>query len=621
MPATPEGLPAIQTLLGEGINVNITLLFSRQVYEQVAEAYLRAAEERGRQGIHRDVASVASFFVSRIDTAVDAQLNERLHTAPQDQRPRLQRLLGKAAIANARLAYQSFQRIFSGPRWETLHAGGLRPQRLLWASTSTKDPAFSDVMYVEELIGRDTVNTMPPATADAFRDHGRLRNSLAEDPTASARVLQELEQVGISLDGVTRRLLDDGVKSFADSFEKLLAAIRKSLEAAPRDSYTAHLDPTLTAAVAGEISAWQAGNKVKRLWEGDASLWTGGEESRWLGWLQVVQERHAHLGPLQDFAAWVKQQGFCNAVVLGMGGSSLAPEVLARSFGPQAGFPLLTILDSTDPAQVRALEARVDPAHTLFIVSSKSGSTLEPELFRRYFYDRVRAAVGADRAGGHFVAVTDPGSALERAAQKDGYYRVFHGVPGIGGRYSALSNFGLVPAAAMGLDLGRLLDCAEGMAHACAECVPARDNPGLALGAALGVAGNRGRNKLTLVASPGIADFGAWLEQLLAESTGKDGKGIIPVEGEPPGGPDVYGGDRLFAYLRFTPRPNPDQDRAVRRLADAGQPVLWIELADPYELGANSSAGSSPPPWRAASCASIHSTSQTWKPARLPRAG
>jgi transaldolase/glucose-6-phosphate isomerase len=344
-----------------------------------------------------------------------------------------------------------------------------------------------------------------------------------------------------------------------------------------------HLTPDLNAAVDREIADWGTAGKVKKLWDGDASLWTGKDESRWVGWLRIAAEQLAGVAHLTRFAEEVRSEGFEHAVVLGMGGSSLAPEVLARAFGRQPGFPALTILDSTDPSQIRTLEKSLHLARTLFIVSSKSGSTIEPNLYHRYFYEKTKAAVGAERVGRQFVAVTDPGSPLEAVVTKDGFRQIFHGVPSIGGRYSALSDFGMAPAAAMGLDVQRFLESAKRMADACGA--PAAGNPGLELGAVLGALGNRGRDKLTIIASPAIADFGAWLEQLVAESTGKLGHGLIPVDGEPLGGPEVYGQDRLFAYLRLTPEANDPQEAAVLRLRAGGQPVIQIEIAGRYDLG------------------------------------
>jgi len=342
----------------------------------------------------------------------------------------------------------------------------------------------------------------------------------------------------------------------------------------------------LDLAVRDELDAWRAGDKVKRLWSRDASLWTGTDEASWLGWLGVAGEQLGRASALRDLAADARAAGFTHALVLGMGGSSLCPEVLKMTFGRIPGSPELFVLDSTDPAQIRATERRIDVANTLFIVSSKSGTTLEPNIFMQYFLDRARRLVGADRAGTRFVAITDPGSKLDQVAAAERFRRVLAGVPSIGGRYSALSDFGMAPAAIMGLDVGRFLGHAVAMTERCGASVPPAENPGVLLGAVLGVLARRGRDKVTVTASPGIAGLGVWLEQLLAESAGKVGKGLIPVDREPLGPPAVYGDDRQFVYVRLTSAADPAQDDAVAALERAGQPVVRIGVGDPYELGA-----------------------------------
>ena len=322
------------------------------------------------------------------------------------------------------------------------------------------------------------------------------------------------------------------------------------------------------------------------MWAGDKSLWSGADEDHWLGWLRIVEQELGDSDRLEDFANTVKARAFADVVLLGMGGSSLGPEVLADVFGPQPGWPRLHILDSTDPAQIAALAEKLDMAKTLFFVSSKSGGTLEPNIFMAYFFDRFSALLGADKAGENFVAVTDPGSALEREAEKRGFLHIFRGAPWIGGRYSVLSDFGLAPAAAMGLDVRRLLEAARRMQRSCGPDVPPAENPGVQLGIAMGVAATTfGRDKVTIITSPQIASFGAWLEQLLAESTGKQGRGLIPLAGEPLAEPDRYGGDRFFVHLELEGQGDPAQQCAMAALEQAGHPVVRIELTDPYDLG------------------------------------
>src|SRR5436309_2800579 len=436
VPATPEGLPAIQHLTGEGISINITLLFSQKVYVQVAEAYLAGLEKYiAGGGDPSHVASVASFFVSRIDSAVDKQPDEKIAKANDPtEKARRAALKGKIAIANAKLAYQEDKKLCSGPRCQKLEAKGAKPQRLLWASTGTKNKEYSDVLYVEELIGKNTVNTVPPATLDAFRDHGKLRDSLEENIDDAKRVLAGLEKSGISLDAITAELVKDGVKLFADSADKLYGAVANKRAASLGggiDRQQLALGDGIRKAVADSTEDWRASATIRRLWQKDKSVWTDDDENKWLGWLNSPAA--ADVADYEDFARRVKGQNFSDAVVLGMGGSSLGPEVLAETFAKKSGFPKLHVLDSTDPAQVRAMEDTVDLAHTLFIVSSKSGGTTEPNVMKDYFFDRVSRTIGKDKAGHRFIAVTDPGSSLEQAAIKQVFARIFHGDPAIGG--------------------------------------------------------------------------------------------------------------------------------------------------------------------------------------------
>jgi transaldolase / glucose-6-phosphate isomerase len=586
VPGTAAGLPAIRRLTGHGINVNITLLFAQSVYRDVAEAYLAGLEDFAASGgdIGR-IASVASFFVSRIDVVVDKQIDERLKTAPDAE---LAALKGKVAIANAKLAYRDFERLFVGKRWDALAAKGAKPQRLLWASTGTKNPAYRDVLYIEELIGKDTVNTIPPATMDAFRDHGRARATIREGLDEAERVLQRLAKSGISLDKITADLVDDGVRLFADAADRLLGAVARKRAAllGPRlNGMSADLPANLDAAVKEAVEDWRSHGKIRRLWARDATVWTGSDEAKWLEWLDIVDEERHGVAELRDFAAGVAKDGFTHVLLLGMGGSSLGPEVFAETFSRYGGAPELLVLDSTDPAQIRTFEARIDPKKTLFIVASKSGSTLEPNILKQYFFARATDAVGAAKAGSHFVAITDPGSKMQQVAEADGFRKIFFGKPAIGGRYSVLSRFGLVPAAAMGLDVGRFLDAAATMVRSCGADVPPAENPGVQLGAIMGVAAKAGRDKATIVASPGLRDLGAWLEQLIAESTGKHGRGIIPIDLEPPGAPAAYGDDRLFIYLRLDTAPDAAQDAALAALQAAGNPVLRIAVRTIAELG------------------------------------
>lgn len=590
VPATKPGLPAIHQLIGEGINVNITLLFSQLVYEDVVEAYLSGLERLIAQGgDSAKMASVASFFVSRIDVAVDKLLDKRVSEINDvERRTALSGLQGKIAIANAKLAYQRYKRLFAGPRWDKLKAVGARPQRLLWASTGTKNPAYSDVLYVDELIGAETVNTMPPATMDAFRDHGKARASLEENVAEAEEHMAALQRAGISIDAVTDQLVEEGVRLFANAFDGLLGAVsrkRSAMLGAKLNNQSVTLPSDFEKTVSNSLESWRQHGNVRRLWAGDAHLWTGSDEAKWLGWLTIVDEQRKRIDDLSRVAGISQGKDFSHVLLLGMGGSSLGPEVFAETFGRQQDRPELLVLDSTDPAQIRTFVSKIDPARTLYIVSSKSGSTLEPNILKQYFFELAKRALGPTQASSRFVAITDPESKLQRVAEHDRFRYTAFGTPTIGGRYSVLSNFGMVPAAAMGLDVDRLLATTQKMVRSCASSAPPADNPGVVLGTILGVLGKSGRDKVTIVASPGIADFGAWLEQLLAESTGKQGKGLIPVDAEPLGAPEVYGDDRVFAYLRLVNEADAAQDNAVAGLERAGNPVVRIGVTDRYHIG------------------------------------
>jgi len=592
VPGTAEGIPAIRQLISEGINVNVTLLFAQPVYEEVAAAFIDGVGKFAASGgdVSR-IASVASFFISRIDSLVDSLIEDKLKKETDPARKaKLQGILGKVAIANGKLTYEAYERIFSTSRWKALAAKGAQTQRVLWASTSTKNKNYSDVLYIEELIGPDTVNTVPPATLDAFRDHGKPRQSLTENIEGARQTMADLAAVGIVMKDVTDKLTADGVKLFADAFDTLLAEVEKNTKrsSTPQvNAQSASLPTDLDAAEKKNLNDWRASGKVRRLWQHDASLWTNDDEAKWLGWLNITDQQITDIAKLKALSDEVKSAGFSDILLLGMGGSSLCPEVLSLTYPQTPGFPRLHILDSTDPAQIRSIEKKINIAKTLFIVSSKSGSTLEPNIYKQYFFERVQQTLGnnKDKAGSHFVAITDPGSKMQQVAERDHFRHIFYGLPSIGGRYSALSNFGMVPAAAMGLDIDKFLQRTKEMVEACQPVTPVEQNPGVMLGLIMGTAAKLGRDKITLITSPGISDLGAWLEQLIAESTGKLGKGIIPVDRETLGAPDVYGNDRVFAYLQLQGASDPAQDAKVAAIEKAGQPVVRIAVSDTYSLG------------------------------------
>jgi transaldolase / glucose-6-phosphate isomerase len=592
VPATREGLPAIQQLIGEGINVNITLLFGLPRYREVAEAYLAGLETLAARGKPLDrIASVASFFLSRIDVLVDPML-ERLGLQGGPAAARTAGLRGQVAIASAKVAYQIYHEIFGSQRFEKLSKQGAHRQRLLWASTGTKNPEYSDVKYVEALIGPETINTVPLETLHAFREHGKPALWLEEDTQAAYRVLERLGQAGIDLDGVTQQLEDEGVMKFSKAFEKLMTALEEKRAAAfkePVDRQTLDLGK-YQKAVQEQISSLETMQFSSRLWQKDPSLWKSNAKDQKeirnaLGWLHVPEKMEANLGELNAFKKEILEAGFRHVLHMGMGGSSLTPLLFERTFSPGTDGLPLTVLDATDPATILEIEHRLPIAETLFIVASKSGTTAEPLAFADYFYQKVKQIKG-ERAGENFCVITDPGTPLVKTAQERAYRKTFLNFADIGGRYSALSYFGLVPAALLGMDVSELLERALRMVHACASCVPARENPGILLGAALGeLARNHKRNKVTFLVPGPISSLGMWLEQLLAESTGKDGTGLLPVAGEPLGEPAVYGDDRVFIHFRMKDASDEVLERGVAMLREAGQPVITIQLQDLWDLG------------------------------------
>jgi len=593
VPGTPAGLPAIEELIAHGLNINVTLIFAVEVYELVAEAYIKGLERRAAAGQPVDrIGSVASFFVSRIDTMVDKQLAQLAEKATDDsQKQRINALMGKSAIANAKLAYDSFKRTFGSERFAALRAKGAKVQRPLWASTSTKNPAYSDTMYVDSLIGPDTVDTMPPQTVDAFRDHGKVTPTLDAGLDEARRIFAELAAVGIDMKAVTDKLTEEGVKSFSDSFVELMEVIEARRDEATHgllDRHTAALGP-YAGAVQDTLQRLEKENLVTRLWKKDPTLWTSDPQhesiiSNALGWLTAAETMQARVPELLAFADEIRKAGFEFAVVLGMGGSSLCPEVLARTFSAKDGHPQLFVLDSTVPTAIRHMEQKIRIENTLFIVSSKSGTTIEPQLLYRHFFERIKRLKG-DSAGENFIAVTDQGTQLVRDAAHDHFRRVFFNMPDVEGRYSALTYVGMLPFAIMGGDVKALLNRALHAVHACAGPIGIAENPGARLGAILVSLAAAGRDKLTFITPPPLRSLGLWMEQLIAEGTGKDGKGIVPVTGEPLGPPEVYGDDRVFVYIHTHSAKTAEIEQKLAALEAAGHPVLRHTLHDPLDLG------------------------------------
>ncbi len=566
IPATKEGIPAIRRGIAAGININVTLIFSLARYAEVMDAYLSGLEDRVALGRPLEqIASVASFFVSRVDTKIDPRL-------PEDSP-----LRGQAAIANAKLAYEDFLKVFSGERWEQLKTRGARLQRPLWASTSTKNPAYPDTIYVDNLIGADTINTVPPQTLDAFRDHGVAEVTLTRGLDHARESLARLEAAGVSMKVVTQELEDEGVKAFADAVTALLKTIDER-----RKTAVASLGP-LADSVAARLTQLEADSVPARIWSRDPALWTqdpaGQAEIKIrMGWLDSPEKARTLIPAYQIFADEIHRAGIDRVLVLGMGGSSLTAEALSSLLASaKIDAPLsLSILDSTHPDQVAEAAKYFPPDKSLYLVASKSGGTAEMMAAFHYFWKL------SNGDGSRFVAVTDPNTSLEALARERGFRNIFTADETVGGRYSALTDFGLVPAALLGLDISRLLDRAEWMRRQCGENVPAARNPGMALGTVIGESALSGRDKLTVLADAPLSALAGWIEQIVAESSGKDGKGILPVPLEPLDMPEIYGDDRLFVYLRQ----NGELDNGVAGLKQAGHPVIELPITNYYDVGA-----------------------------------
>ncbi len=592
IPGTSAGVPAIEELLYDGVNVNVTLLFDVPAYDEVARAHLRALRRRHDDGRSlADLSSVASFFLSRIDVLVDSILGHRIDADTSPAGPA--RLLGRAGIASAKFAYRSFERHYSGSEWEELAAAGARVQRLLWASTSTKNPLYDPVRYVEPLVGPDTVNTMPERTIEAFAAQGTVvPGTVREGYEEAVRTFEGLDRAGIDMVAVTAQLVNEGAEKFIAPFDRLLAGLaarRREIlgdASAPRLSAAARevLDDSLLGALAEMRFS-------RRLLDGDPSLWTapGAEETTLaavesrLGWLEAPEHSEAALDEFRQLADEVAAEGVEHVVVLGMGGSSLAAAVLAAAPPPAANRPRLLVLDDIDPDAVRDVEAEIDPTATLFVVASKSGTTVETLSLFRHFHERVRSA-GVSAPGSRFVALSDPGTPLVAAAHEHGFRRVVETPRDVGGRYSALTAFGLLPAVLAGHDAGGMLAAARRLARAGGPEVPLTEHPSLGLGVALGELARRGRDKLTLLTDRTLDTFGAWLEQLVAESTGKQGRGIVPVLAEPPRPVEAYADDRVFVSITAGDE-TAETSARLAALESAGHPVVRLRVEDTTALG------------------------------------
>ncbi|MEJ2104594.1 MAG: bifunctional transaldolase/phosoglucose isomerase [Ignavibacteriaceae bacterium] len=593
IPGTDEGVPAIEQCLYEGININITLLFSIQSYEAVAWAYIKALERRVEEGKDiSNISSVASFFLSRIDVLTDQLLGHYIIPEKTTGDPKPENLLGKAGIASAKIAYTSFKNIFYHDRWRKLENKGAHVQKPLWASTSTKDPLYSDVKYVEALIGPHTINTLPDDTIDAFADHGRIiENSIEQDVSEARKTFEDLRKLGIEIDFVTRQLVNEGIEKFIKPYDNLMKTLAsKRLQFLSEKAGSQEIDYGKNESdIKSAYSSLDEKQIARRIFSRDPYVWKSDKKqaeaiSNRLGWLNI-EDFIDRTDEIINFANEIKKEKFKYVVLLGMGGSSLCPEVVRETFGSKSGYPKLIMLDNTDPAAVKDVESQIELGKTLFIVASKSGTTTETLSFDHYFFNLL-IEKGIDYPGKQFVAVTDDGTPLQDEAKERNFRKVFTNPEDYGGRYSALSYFGLVPMALIGVDIKEILHNAHQMEISCGPFIPSESNPAISLGTVLGINARLGRDKATFVLSKSINAYGYWVEQLIAESTGKEGKGILPVESEDLGKPDVYSNDRVFIYLHSGNDEKQTEERKLNALQKAGHPVIKIDLKNKLALGA-----------------------------------
>ena len=604
VPATEQGVRAVRCLIGEGINVNVTLIFSQKNYKDVANAYLDGLEAfRKTGGDLSRVHSVASVFVSRIDTDIDKQLDAKLATEKDAaRRMLLTDLKGRAAIANSKMIYRAFKEIFHSARFRALKDQGAYVQKPLWASTSCKNSSYSDLIYVETLVGKDTVNTLPQNTWEALLAHGEIRPGSVEENIADAEAaISGLKSLGIDIHAVCDRLQKDGVKSFVNSFESLMATLEKKrdFKMASPVKVNVSLPDNLEKNVKDTIAQLAKKDVHSRWLAKDPTLWTNDALHQKvilnrLGWVDNCEKITGKLYEIDALQEKLFKAKVRDIVLLGMGGSSLAAEVLSLILkkpahqvkGALKGIRF-HLLDTTDPASILKVEKIVSYPTTIFLVGSKSGSTIETRSQYQYFFDRVKKFYKNDenKAAERFVIVTDHGSPLETLGRSKTFGGLFLNPQDIGGRYSALSFFGLVPAALLGINVRPVLADAGRFLDGMRSTKDISKNEGISLGILLGALALKGKDKLTFWTSPELSSFSDWSEQLIAESTGKDGKGITPVAGEMPLSLDRYGSDRVFVMLRLKGENEKLWATRIQGLKAKGFPVLDFVWSDGTNVG------------------------------------
>ncbi len=577
VPAIDQGYPVIDTLISRGINVNVTHLFSTDDYERAARHYLRGLEKCENPA---KVASVASFSVSKIDELI----RSRLRNAEEDK---YTSLMDRVGIANSRLAIKSLRRIFSTKRWKKLERKGARIQKLLFVDTKPSRPELPGLFYVNQLIAGETISSMVPSTLFEFMDHGTVGDTLGKNPEEEENLLSRAQEQGLILDKFLEELKKCEIGSLRKMFQKIHEMVGEKISGISGPRLPKQILETEPISIRDQISRWRKSSFNRRLWQKDASLWFDEPvpeiEDR-LGWLTLPETSPNLLERYHSFARMVSEHEIDKIVLMGMGGSSLAPRVFQQTFGNAPGYPELIVLDSTHPNAIERVSREIDLERTLFAVASKSGTTLEPNLLLQYFWHQMSKII--PDPGNRFIAITDPGSPLQQRAKELEFREIFLAAPDLGGRYSALTAYGLVPAALIGIDVCELVDRSRLASEASSFCISEDESKPLRLGAALGKAAKRGKNKLTFIPSRSLENFPIWLEQLIAESTGKDGKGILPIVGEPQVEPEDYGPDRFFILYRLGAEEKEQQESLFQKLRDLHHPAVKIELRDRIDIGA-----------------------------------
>ena len=585
VPATPAGIPAIKELIASGINVNVTLIFSVNRYLEVIDAYLSGLEERIKNDLPiNQIHSVASLFVSRLDVKIESKVTDIIQSGKVTGNE-VQPYLGKLAILNALYVYEEFNDSRNSERFKKIAEKGGNIQRPLWASTGTKNTNYSDVLYVEGLLLPDTVNTVPPHTLNAFLDHGKCDVVNYSAGKSEFRNLEDkLKDIGVNFKEVWIELEEEGVAAFISAQEDLLEAIDNQHEFFQRSL------GGLNAQIEKRMESLESGGFPAKFFTPDAALWTKetsevDEVLHRLGWIDAPISSRAIVDEADNLLDELIKDGFTHALVLGMGGSSLASEVFSKVFKKEGKSSerglALSILDSTDPIQIDEKTREIPIKKTLFIISSKSGTTAEVKALLAYFW-KLAKEVKEKSPGEHFVVITDPGTPLEKLGLDKSFRKVFSSDPNVGGRYSALTAFGIVPLVLSGIDGHQFLNAANRMRMKCSRSSPIEKNPGFALGSVIAEAYFDDRDKVTILTDPVYNAFGSWLEQLIAESSGKSGKGILPIDREPIVPAVDYSNDRVFYYLRSSGK----LDGLVDALVDLNHPVIVSYLDDKFDIAA-----------------------------------